>query len=267
MVEAIRAVSKVIGGPPSVLFISWESLIPWELMAVKPPLEGSEPKGSRFLGAQARVGRWAFNSDPPPSGINPPTRRGATSARAVVITGDYSKVPDLRALTESIAEAAGVPAADVIHFALHGDLGHSLSTTGLLLLKADGTATDTLDPRKVRAGDLTATRPMVFLNACLAGAGMEFLGQNAGLADAFVAIGAAAAIAPQWSVDDKVARQFAASLYRDTLAAASRVEVAEFLRRQRASITSDAVAADGFETSALTPLAYAFFGHPSFTLD
>ncbi|MCW2987695.1 MAG: hypothetical protein JWM24_633, partial [Solirubrobacterales bacterium] len=86
-------------------------------------------------------------------------------------------------------------------------------------------------------------------------------------ADAFLTIGATAAIAPQWSVDDKVARQFANDLYRNTLIGDERVEVAEFLRSQRAAITAKAVEDGDVGVSEMTRLAYAFFGHPCFAFD
>ena len=93
----------------------------------------------------------------------------------------------------------GNPAADVLHFSLHGKYDPGSAKQGLVLV--DG---EVIDPLVVKGGSL-AEAPLVFLNACQVGAGQETLGDYAGLAESFLFAGASAVVAPLWSIDDGVA--------------------------------------------------------------
>ena len=58
-----RISARVHGRPPSILFLSAEPYVPWELAVVDPPLDPDLPP---FLAAQATVGRWVLGQRRPP---------------------------------------------------------------------------------------------------------------------------------------------------------------------------------------------------------
>ena len=147
-----------------------------------------DPAGPPFLAAQANIGRWALGHRRPPV---PPPVSLSVDAMAVV-SGVYDR-PGWRRLVEAEAEAAaiatayggvavnadtadvlgciqGTPAADVLHFAVHGSYDPTGTQDGLVLV--DG---GILDPLEVRGVDMP--RPaLVFLNACQVGQGNQILG-------------------------------------------------------------------------------------------
>ena len=164
----------------------------------------------------------------------------------------------------------GSPPADLLHFALHGQLSDR-AQNGLVLIHRDPANPDQpvplfLQPEQVRAGDLDRT-PFVFLNACQVGSGAKVLGDYAGMASAFLAIGASSVVAPLWSIKDDVAHGAAREFYAGVLTAADErpATVAEALRAARARFTESSVASGG-GLGASTYLAYQYFGHPKFVL-
>jgi len=139
----------------------------------------------------------------------------------------------------------------VLHFCLHGKYDPGSAKQGLILI--DG---DVIDPLVVKGGSL-AKGPLVFLNACQVGTGQETLGDYAGLAESFLFAGAAAVVAPLWSIDDSVASALAERFYSDAFTGKP---VAEIVRAERASFGS----ADGHSS---TLMAFQFFGHPGMRLE
>jgi CHAT domain-containing protein len=143
---------------------------------------------------------------------------------------------------------AGNPAADLLHFAMHGSYDPNGLQDGLVLV--DGRI---LDPAVVRGVRLSRT-PVVFLNACQVGSGDRVLGDYAGMAEAFLFAGASAVVAPLWSINDTVARELALRFYENVFKGAS---PAGALRAERANLK------DAASTTSATSLAYQFFGHPA----
>lgn len=253
--------------PPMILILSQEPHIPWELAVIDPVID---PEAPPFLAAQANVGRWIIGGRkpklPPPLEI----RAGAFA----VVSGVYDKTPGWKRLAEAELEATligekygavgvdatnedvlefigGSPAADVMHFAIHGVYDANSVLNGLVLV--DGRA---IDPTKVK-GSVLLRRPFVFLNACQVGSGQKILGDYAGMAEAFLYAGAAGLVAPLWSIKDSIAKEIALSFYEQTLSGAAAADV---LRRERGRLgTSPGMI-------SATYLAYQFFGHPAMKL-
>lgn len=265
VLSAVAGKAQERGRAPTLLILSEEPYIPWELMAVEPPLD---PEAPPILSAQAIVGRWVLGQRRPKLPPPPEVRVGSMA----VISGVYGERPGWRRLLEAEEEAkyiaetygafrvdarsaevlgliGGTSPADLLHFALHGIYDPNSVQHGLVLV--DG---NTLDPLQVKGSALSG-QPFVFLNACQVGSGNQVLGDYSGMAEAFLWAGASGLVAPLWSVKDTIAREIALSFYERAFAG---TEPAELLRRERARFSPDADSA--------THLAYQFFGHPSMKL-
>ena len=266
--EVLAAVAATVPGRvPSVLLLSAEPYVPWELALMEQPLDGTAPP---YLSAQVDVGRWVLAPQRPR--LPPP--QAVTARSMAVVSGVYDQDPGWQRLVEAEAEAAelskqygaaavdattvdvlglldGDPAADVLHFAVHGQYDPNGAQDGLVLL--DGP----LDPIQVTGADLPS-HPFVFLNACQVGSGSAVLGDYAGMARAFLAAGASGVVAPLWSIDDVIARQLAVRFYERTLAG---MPPAQALREERRAF-QDAPAG-----GSSTMLAYQLFGHPRMRID
>ena len=171
--DLLRAVGAAAGRPPSVLLLSQEPHVPWELARIEAPLlDATAPP---FLSAQADVGRWVLprQESLPGSRQRPrqPPPREVTVKTAAVISGIYD-MPRWNRLKEAEAEAqdlqtelkaadvkadfnkvfdclSGTPQADLLHFAVHGIYDPTSIENGLML--TDGSI---LDPEQVEGTDL-----------------------------------------------------------------------------------------------------------------
>jgi hypothetical protein len=274
--DAIHKVAAAVHGPPSILLVSDEAYVPWELALVRDALIPGDPLP--FLGAQARIGRWM---QPQPAGegrVRPspnPARRKDVGAIGVV-WGSYARtswtnleqaqsegrallktyapgvhvqptMPSLRALLD------GNPPADLLHFAVHGRYNPDKPMQENGIITTDGRS---LNPNVISTFTLAAN-PVVFLNACQVAAGFRALGAYSGVAAEFVKAGASAVVAPLWKVDDAIAKELALAFYA---AAAKGEPLSEILRRARANFKL------GDDTTSATWMAYQLFGHPAFVV-
>lgn len=147
----------------------------------------------------------------------------------------------------------GKPRAEAIHFALHGRYSPAdIVREGILLV--DQKVLGPVAVSGYKLDEQSDARPLVFLNACQMGMGNSLLGTYSGMSSAFLTAGAAAVVAPLWSVDDGKAHVIAMRFYEEVLEKG--VSPAEFIRCLRASFREDADVVDA------TSLAYQFFGHP-----
>jgi hypothetical protein len=268
MWAALATVAAAVGPRrPTVLLLSEEAYIPWELAAMPAPLDATT---IGFLGAQVAIGRWVLATDRP---ALPPPRLVHVDGM-VVISGRYEQ-PGWSRLEHAEAEAAtlveryhavgvdavtdqvvgcllGRPPGDVLHFSLHGKYDPGSAKQGLVLV--DG---EVIDPLVVKGGSLSEA-PLVFLNACQVGTGQETLGDYAGLAESFLFAGASAVVAPLWSIDDGAASALAERFYAKAFAGEA---VAEIVRAERAAFGM------GDDPNSSTLVAFQFFGHPEMRLE
>ena len=268
MWAALTAVTDAIRPRrPTVLLLSEEAYVPWELAMMPTPIDKSV---IGVLGAQVAIGRWVLAVDhpklPPPRLVHVEgmivisgrydqpgwSRLEAAEAEAAALMADYGAV-GIDAVTEKVVGClTGNPAGDVLHFSLHGKYDPGSAKQGLVLI--DG---DVIDPLVVKGGSLVRA-PLVFLNACQVGTGQETLGDYAGLAESFLFVGAAAVVAPLWSIDDSVASALAERFYAHAFTGES---LAEIVRAERAGF--DAHQSD----HSSTLMAFQFFGHPEMRLE
>ncbi len=294
VVEALQKIASIKEGESaSVLIITDEPCVPWELAVLDSPLLKGDSGQSPFLGAQVALGRWIL-----PSGRRPSPRpsRHLRIRKEAVVTGAYERVMDWNKLEGAEEEAKdlleawkdsgrkvdatmddvldcldGTPAVDLLHFALHGQFDLSGSEEGLVLIdpSRDGSGPDNhkfLTSDIVRSCDFSkfGRAPFVFLNACQVGLGREMLGDYAGMTKAFLSAGASAVVAPLWSIDDQDAHRLALEFYTNSWKG---VPPAEILRQQRASFTEKNSNQGEPSLAGSTNLAYQFFGHPRFILE
>jgi hypothetical protein len=262
----LAAVAAKLDRPPRVLLLAQEPYVPWELATVEPRLDEQVPP---FLGAQCDVGRWVFGQRRPPlpppvevkaddiavvCGVYPETAWRLVDAEeeAAAIVRQWHAASVNAAATSVLECLKGTPPAGVLHFAVHGTYAPEGVLEGLILV--DG---ERLDPMVVK-GCVLNRAPFVFLNACQVGSGNEVLGDYSGLAEAFLHAGAAAVVAPLWSIDDSAAKDLALRFY--TRVFSDGLAPATVLRDERRAYAGPG--SDG----AATRLAYQFFGHPALAL-
>jgi hypothetical protein len=268
---------------PTLLLLTQEPFIPWELATCPPAaLVDETSNGLAQLAMQYTVGRWVLGPmDALDAETYPPEAHAVSALAAVSGTYDHSRWEDLeeaKAETAALADAYGAvsvaadlpsvlrlcqegdPHVDVMHFAVHGRYAPGQKGRGLVLVDDDDVFY--LSDRMIRGFQLR-TRPVVFLNACQVGSGAEELGTYAGMAAAFLRAGAAAVIAPLWAVNDRVARELALTFYDEI---AGGTPASDALRDARRRV-SESAAPDASASVLATPFAYQFFGHPRLSLD
>lgn len=247
---------------PTVLIVSEDAYVPWELAAVT---ELFDPSAPPLLGAQADVGRWIF-SDHGDLLLPPPMELDLAPMVEVTAVYNTAKAPRLKHAEEEGRELARLygakhveatdvaitdcfhgaqPPATTIHIALHGIYDKSGSVDGLIMVNDA-----VLTPAAIQ-GATAKNRPFVFLNACQVGTGKEVLGHYAGMPAAFVYAKARGVVAPLWSVDDSPAKELALRFYEGLNDSKSPAAVLR-AERKRAADT----------TASPTSLAYLYYGNP-----
>ncbi len=260
-------------GTPTILLLTDQAFVPWELAVLAPKVTGSEK--AAFLGERARIGRWWTGV-----GSSGPVCSLSLAHVSAVAASQYGSDTNLQTLKYAVEERelmrrsygadpveANAGAVDkwldqeprysghLAHIALHGYSDATANAQGLVL--GDGAV---LTPNRL-AGDCdTGETPrfaMVFLNACQVGTGGAELGRMAGFPGALVRAGVSSFIAPLWEVKDDVACEMAKQFYELTLGADGE-EVGEALRLLRSQTVSG---------GSITPWAYLFYGHPRLRLE
>lgn len=255
---------KRLGRLPSLLLVTEETHVPWELAFLDRPLDPSLP---RHLCAQTVMGRWVVDkrvSSPPPLQLE----IGSIAA----VAARYGPATPHEELKHAIAEqkalhqnyrasrhegnAKGIGEAKrsyspnlLLHLALHGYSSSADNESSLLL--SDGTAVSgSALAGAVPRGD-PAKFAFVFLNACQVGKANTSLGLVAGFPGDILRAGAGAFIGPLWNVKDDAAHALALGFYKAALDEGE--VVGEAMRRQRLK---------PLPATTTTPLAYVYYGHP-----
>ena len=257
---------------PSLLILSNEPYIPWELATFPKDMKRPHPTLAPFLGVQVRVGRWINGNRIPPPHEHKIRAASVVSGKyarvrwnrlvkaeeeAAEIAKAYGATPVEATLANILGLFDGAPPADLLHFSMHGQSNEEGLEDGLIPID-----TGAVKPQMIAGAIESSTQefaPFVFLNACQVGAGARILGDYGGMAAAFIEGGAAAVVAPLWSIKDDLAKQIALDFYKATLE--EKIPPAEAIRRARASFVS------AENPVSATYLAYQFFGHPSLQLD
>lgn len=291
--DALAQVAQIVQPrPPVVLIASVDPYVPWELAKLDPPLDATRPP---YLGAQAIVGRWLRPTrQNPNTSVRPPVNPPAKIAvrDTAVVGGFYGPLSRMRNLPQAEAEAktlaaawgtdllAATPAviqeiitarirrangnataADIIHFAGHGEFNAGNADSSVLFL-SDGTPVKSMNFRDATYGG-SSTQPLIFFNACMIGTGGELLGDMGGFPGNCLRGGFGGVLGALWEVDDTDAHDLAVEFWRRARPApgGTAEPVGAIMRDLRAKYAST-----GRPIPAATYLAYVYFGHPTLTL-
>ncbi len=259
----------------SIMVISTEPFIPWELVHLKPPGQHNLPNEVRFLGQLGLV-RWLYDVGWPPTQIK--IRPGQVhyviphypledyqlleAEQEAYFLEDKFQAVSIEPQPNSVRSLISHPNQfDLLHFACHGvaEPNKTLSTKLLLegWMKQRQYCHAYLSATTVREYTNLNTldnRPMVVLNACQVGRSGYSLTGVSGFAQAFLKGGAGAFVGPLWSVGDTPARIFTETLYSQLLEGQELAQAATTARRAAQ------------ETGDATWLAYAVYGHPNLKL-
>ena len=279
------------GRAPSLLLVSSEAYIPWELASteedwIDPVL--LDPARPPLLGAQLRMGRWIPPGKRPRRIQHPalPPAHSIEIGRMALVIGDYAaengqrplpmakeegKTLALRyetvplaateealnqLLSDRLEKSGKAVAVNSLHFACHGEVDPTNHRyNGIVLSEKD----IRLSPNTISGSKICMqNRPFVFLNACQLGFSSELLADYGGMAGAFLKAGSRGFLAPLWSVDDRLAHDIAINFYERTLD--DGIEVGEVMRdvRSKFDLTQD--------IPSSTFVAYVFYGHPNLIL-
>jgi hypothetical protein len=259
----------------NLFLIADEPFIPWELVHLKPPV-GPRQKEPRFLGQLGLV-RWQFTPFPAQPQLQ------ARAGKVFAVCPEYED-PALD-LVEVLAEAEflkttfGATAVtateqkvrqllrrrggfDLLHFSGHGlaDQGNIGEAKIVLAGRTVGGAlvsdylSSTTVAENAKLGHRSGAGPLVVLNACQVGRSGEQLSSLGGFARAFLEAGASAFVSCLWSVNQKPARIFIETFYRELLEEKT-VADAALAAREAARASGDA-----------TWLAYVIYARPDAVL-
>jgi hypothetical protein len=254
--------------PQTILIISEEPYIPWELM-VPTRWHNGKRKDREPLGVEFAVGRWInrqYTSPPQKMSFN----------LTFVVAPRYASDRRLRyAEREAKLVAKSFPPSRRIDPASVTTLDKSVARQNVTLLhfvchgKAEAPQTiymdneqDNLNSLQVKAlkGFLRTfprARTFVFLNACEVGRPAPALVGIGGLANEFLAVGAGGVVAALWSVADDIAFKIAKEFY-ETVRRSPKTPFAAVLQ----GIRHKAYAGAAEDTWA----AYCFYGDPKAAL-
>ena len=169
--------------------------------------------------------------------------REARFVRATLPGSGQIKPVRFKALNEALKKSKH----DVVHFICHGEASKTPT------LRLDNKERITSNQVLSMAGFLAAFKknPFAFLNACEVGNQVRTLAGIGGFADSFLRIGAAAVVAPLWSVDDTVAEKVCRLFYKGILAGKSFGDVMKAIR------------ARAFQSGTDTFASYCLYGDPN----
>ena len=270
--ETLHTIYSQKKAPPTLLLLTDEPYIPWELATLPEPLDASKPL---FLGAQTVMGRW-LSSMGVPAQPKPALNIGQLS----VVWSQYGWESGQSELKEAKAEAEFLeqqwqaqpfnatlddlmpllyskPPLDghLLHFAVHGMSDVKGNAQALILADQKELLPAVLVDRS-RSAQGDPRFVFVFINACQVGTAGSSLGQAAGFPGTLLRRKVAGFIAPLWEAHDVEAREMAQQIYSETLG--SKHAVGEVLMRLRQAYQPAA---------STTPMAYIFYGHPALKLN
>ena len=240
----------------TISVLSEEPFVPWELMI---PVDIGQPPVA-CLGVAYSMGRWITGDFRSPAQFIPmrsafivaPEKsdlalapKEASFLRQTLPGSRQIKPVSFSKLNSGLKSSKH----DIVHFICHGE------AAGTPILKLD--PKDVVSSTQVIAlvGFLAAfgRHPFTFLNSCEVGQAVRTLAGLGGFPNAFLRLGAAALVAPLWSVEDPVAEKVCKLFYKQVLAGKTFGEVMKSIR------------ARAFHNGTDTFASYCYYGDPRAT--
>lgn len=228
---------KIRDNVKSIVIISYEPWIPWELIRPFHPVTKQAEDG--FLCENFDLTRWL--AGPAPPDVISLERMGlivataglaATESEAAALKGLFGdKAKDIPPSGEAVYQLLKTGGFSGLHFACHGEYNAKDPDWSSLHL-AEGC---TLCPIDVDGDNLVfgKDRPLVFLNACETGQGGYALTGMGGWAEAFIRrANGSGFIGSIWEANDESAYEFAVAFYRHLLAGRTVAEAARLARME-----------------------------------
>ena len=262
----------------SILFITADTHIPWELMPVAEEIRPDETEFAQMpllLGSAHRVGRWLLET----GNAQPEARldlRGFTLAAPVYQDDPLPSAQQEADFLQRAYRARRLPnSADdfirfmktgrptdgtgILHFAGHGDCCTDAQRRNWLVLENPRTLYDLNSAANNLGNRLGKLNPILaFFNACNVGrAAPGPLGSNGGWGRALLHQQYKGYIGPLWSVFDAHARDISQRFY--ALAIEDHLPLGEVMRQIRMTFSRD--------NRLFTYLAYLYLGHPLARID
>ncbi len=264
--DAIVALEEDGEARRTILIVTEEAAMPWELLIPDRPESAADPLGVRHV-----IGRWTHPK-------SRPTLQTFALECSRVVAPNYEaegrqltwapketefvceKLSGKRidpATFGHLDEKLGDDTPSLVHFICHGAAGGAVGES--IWLDDD----KVLNSEELRGmeGVLKACqvgRPIVFMNACEVARGVPSLIGAEGFARSFIAMGARAVIAPLWRVKDELAHETATAFYKAALKESDR-PFADIIREIRTKTYEGDAAED-------TYAAYCFYGDPRLRL-
>jgi hypothetical protein len=258
---------------PTLLLLSDEAYIPWELTHFEDPGALFDENAPPYLGAQTIMGRWiprdyirmppaavcevrkfqVFASTYVASAIRQRELKAAVEEQEKLLAEYADWNPEAYQARESDFNKVKADRTEgkAVHFAVHGVSNPAANRQELILEDAR------VSPLSVIGAYHCGQTPrfsFVFMNACQVGIPGKVIGEVGGFPGELVRGGAYGVIAPLWDVHDDVAQDCAMAFYKAVFKEGK--SVAEALRERRATYKCDST----------TPVAYVFYGHPGLKL-
>ena len=206
----------IIGKVRSIMIISDEPWIPWEIIKPSYEVEPDKYKEDKFLCEGYFLSRW-ISGPPPPSLIK--ISRGALVApqsnlsdveREAKFMMSLGNVERVESYLDNILKLLREGGFHLIHFACHGEFDPDEHENSTIYLQDDK-----LMPRDISGErrNFGKDRPFVFLNACkTARADFSLVGIGS-WADKFVSAKSSGFLGSSWEVKDNLAFSFSETFY------------------------------------------------------
>jgi hypothetical protein len=253
----------------SIMVISTEPFIPWELVLVKNPKAKKASPDDKFLCEMGLV-RWLFGWRAVeelsirrgkaryviPDYLNPNKKLTGSNLEKsylekTLMASPISPTPD--EVEKILNEKSGF---DLLHFSCHAEVETDNIVNGKLILQDVQVGKEFVDTYLTQdeveqLDTFTDPRPLIFLSACKAGRLGKKLSGFGGFAKAFLDAGAGAFVGALWSIEEGAAFTFMKAWY-DQLKTGKTLSEATILARKQAATQGDA-----------TYLAFVIYGHPN----
>jgi len=213
---------RISGKVKSIMIISDEPWIPWEIIKPSYETETGEVIEEAFLCEDYQLTRWI--AGPPPSSlleiytgaiVAPPTSELPNVQREITFLESRLRLRKIIPRLAEIRRLLRYGGVQLIHFACHGSFDPEEHEQSIIYLEGN---------EKLRSRDISGTRrnfgrdrPFVFINACqTARADFSLVGIGS-WADKFINAQAGGFLGSLWEVDDRLAYDFTKAFYESLM--------------------------------------------------